>query len=148
MKAPAAQGRTGEGAHLVLFDGVCGLCDRLVQFLLRHDRRAVFVFAPLQSEVGTRMVARWGGSPEALTTFYVLANWRTAEPRPLAKSDAALFVARELGWPWKALCAARIFPKVLRDAVYDLVARTRYRVFGRLAQCLIPRAEHRSRFVE
>jgi predicted DCC family thiol-disulfide oxidoreductase YuxK len=164
MPATAAQAPSGpEGAHLVLFDGVCGLCDRLVQFLLRHDRRAVFVFAPLQSEVGQRMVAAHAGwtrhltgdqeSARAervrpLTTFYVIANWRTSEPRALRKSDAALFVARELGWPWKALCAARIVPKVLRDAVYDIVARTRYRVFGRVDQCLIPRAEHRSRFVE
>jgi predicted DCC family thiol-disulfide oxidoreductase YuxK len=66
----------------------------------------------------------------------------------LARSDAALFIAREVGWPWKAFVAARVLPKVFRDAAYDLVAKTRYRVFGRLDQCLVPRPEVRSRFVE
>ena len=136
------------GAHLVLYDGVCGLCSRLVQFLLEHDRRAVFTFAPLQGPTGRSVVARFGGNPDDLTTFYICANFRTPGARVVSKSDAALFVARELGWPWRALTAARVVPKVLRDALYDVVARTRYRVFGRYEQCLAPRPEFRSRFVE
>ena len=144
VQAPSSAG----GAHLVLYDGVCGLCDRLVQFLLEHDRRAVFSFAALQGPTAKSVVARFGGNPDDLTTFYVCANFRTPNARFLAKSDAALFVARELGWPWKALTAARVVPKVLRDALYDVVARTRYRVFGRYEQCLAPRPEFRSRFVE
>ena len=89
-----------------------------------------------------------GAIRTSLTTFYVCANFRTGDARVLARSDAALFVARELGWPWRALTAARVVPKVLRDALYDIVARTRYRVFGRYEQCLAPRPEFRSRFVE
>jgi predicted DCC family thiol-disulfide oxidoreductase YuxK len=136
------------GAHLLLYDGVCGLCSRVLQFVLQHDRRGVFNFAPLQGEIGRSMVSRWGGNPDELTTFYVCVDYRTASPRVLARSDAALFIAQEIGWPWKTFVVARALPKVLRDAAYDLVAKTRYRLFGRLDRCLVPRPEVRSRFVE
>jgi len=149
MTVSSAQARSGsQGAHLVLYDGVCGLCSRLLQFLLTHDHRAVFNFASLQSATGKATVARWGGDPEELSSFYVVADFRTAAARFFTKSDAALFVAGELGWPWKIMRAAGILPKVLRDALYDVVARTRYRVFGRYEQCLLPRPEFRSRFVD
>ena len=137
-----------EGAHLVLYDGVCGLCNRLLQFLLQHDHRAVFVFASLQSATGQATVARYGGNPEELSSFYVVANFRTSDARVFTRSDAALFVASQLGWPWKAVGVARVVPRVLRNALYDVIARTRYRVFGRYDQCLVPRPEIRSRFVE
>jgi predicted DCC family thiol-disulfide oxidoreductase YuxK len=136
------------GAHLLLYDGVCGLCSRVLQYVLQHDRRGVFNFAPLQGEIGRSMVSRWGGNPDELTTFYVCVDYRTASPRVLARSDAALFIAREIGWPWKGFAAARVLPKLLRDGAYDFVAKTRYRLFGRLDRCLVPRPEVRSRFVE
>ena len=137
-----------QGAHLLLYDGVCGLCNGLVQFLLKHDQRAVFSFAPLQSATGKAMVARWGGNPEELSTFYVVADFRTADARAVTKSEAALFVARELGWPWKLARAAGVLPRPFRDRLYDLVARNRYRVFGRYEQCLIPAEDSRRRFIE
>ena len=136
------------GQHLVLYDGVCGLCNRLLQFLLRHDHRAVFNFASLQSATGKAIVARWGGNPDELTSFYVLADFRTPEARIFMRSDAALFVAGQLGWPWKVMRVAGILPRALLNRLYDVVARTRYRVFGRFEQCPIPRPEFRSRFVE
>jgi predicted DCC family thiol-disulfide oxidoreductase YuxK len=148
MAEKAAQGPSGAGGHLVLYDGVCGLCSRLLQFLLAHDRRGIFSFAPLQGPTGRSLVSRWGGNPDELTTLYVCANYRTREARVLARSDAALFLAGELGWPWRALIAARILPRIVRDAVYDLVARSRYRFFGRYDQCLLPSPEFRSRFVD
>jgi predicted DCC family thiol-disulfide oxidoreductase YuxK len=137
-----------QGAHLVLYDGVCGLCSRVVQFLLRHDHRAVFNFASLQSATGKAIVARSGGNPEELTSFYVLADFRTPEARVFIRSAAALFVVGELGWPWKLMRVAGLLPTVLLDRMYDVVARTRYRVFGRHEQCLMPRPEFRSRFVD
>ena len=82
--------------------GICGLCSRLLQFLLRHDRRHVFSFASLQSPVGQSMVERNGGNPGELTSFYVIADYQTASSRVFTRSDAALFVAGALGWPWKA----------------------------------------------
>jgi predicted DCC family thiol-disulfide oxidoreductase YuxK len=149
VAAPPRQTSTpGSGAHLVLYDGVCRLCNRLLQFLLKHDRRAVFSFAPLQSAAGKATVARWGGDAEALSTFYVVADFGTPSARVLTRSDAALFVAGELGWPWKAARIARWLPIALRDRLYDVIARTRYSVFGRYAQCPVPDAESRHRFVE
>ena len=137
-----------QGAHLVLYDGVCGLCNRLVLFLLKNDQRAVFSFASLQSATGKALVARWGGDPEDLTSFYVVTDFRTPEARIVTKSAATLFVARELRWPWKLARVAGILPAALRDRLYDVVARSRYRVFGRYEQCLIPSEESRSRFIE
>ena len=144
MQAPGDAG----GAHLVLYDGVCGLCNRLLQFLLVHDHRAVFSFAALQSPIGQTMVERFGGNPRDLNSFYVLANYRTPHIEPFMKSRAAIFVARELGWPWKTLCAAGLLPTMALDSIYDLIARNRYRVFGRSETCLAPAPHVRNRFVE
>lgn len=137
-----------ENAHLVLYDGVCGLCGRLLQFLLRHDHRRAFSFASLQSALGQSIVARSGRNPAELTSFFVLANYQTRTGRVFTKSDAALFVAAELGWPWKAAVLMRVVPKGIRDLAYDVVARSRYRVFGRYDRCLVPRPEFRSRFID
>jgi len=136
------------GAHLVLYDGVCGLCNRLLQFLLRHDRRRVFRFASLQSVVGRSIVARSGGDPAELTSFYVVANYQTAASRVFTRSDAALFVAGALGWPWRVGQLIRFVPHPVRDRAYDVVARSRYRVFGRYDRCLVPSPEFRSRFID
>jgi predicted DCC family thiol-disulfide oxidoreductase YuxK len=135
-----------EGRHLLLYDGVCGLCDRLVQFVLAHDRTRAFHFASLQSEAARTALAPQGVDAATLTTFYVVANYRTA-PRLLAKGEAALFVAGVLGWPWKAIAALRLLPAAVLNGVYDLVARYRYRLFGQYDQCLLPRVEYRNRFI-
>jgi predicted DCC family thiol-disulfide oxidoreductase YuxK len=148
MTGSPAQAPAAEGAHLVLYDGVCGLCSRLIQFVLTHDRRAVFSFASLQSATGRAMAERSGGDPDELTSFYVVADYRTSHARRLARSRAALFVAGELGWPWKGALVMRVLPVASLDWVYDVVARSRYRVFGRHEQCPTPRPEFRSRFVE
>jgi len=132
----------------VLYDGVCGLCSRLLQFLLEHDDAAVFTFASLQSPVGRAMVERFGGDPNELTTFRVVANHRGNQPQMFSRSSAALFVAGQLGWPWKAAVVAGVLPTVMLDHVYNVVARNRYRMFGRFEQCLTPRPEFRGRFVE
>jgi predicted DCC family thiol-disulfide oxidoreductase YuxK len=137
-----------EDAHLVLYDGVCGFCSRLVQFLLTHDRRGLFTFAPLQSATGRAVIQRFGGDPGELTSFYVLANYRMVHARLFGRSAAALFVAGELGWPWKAAAVLRVLPAATLDHVYDAIARNRYRVFGRHEQCVMPRPEFRGRFVE
>jgi predicted DCC family thiol-disulfide oxidoreductase YuxK len=137
-----------DGAHLVLYDGVCGLCNRLLQFLLAHDRRAVFAFASLQSAIGRSTVERFGGDPDELTSFYVVANFRTDRARLLSRGRAALFVAAMLGWPWKAAGLLRVVPPALLNRLYDVVARYRYRVFGRFDQCLMPRPEYRCRFID
>jgi predicted DCC family thiol-disulfide oxidoreductase YuxK len=138
----------GSGDHLVLYDGVCGLCNRLTRFILANDRRRVFDFASLQSEVGRAYAKRFGGDPDNLTSFYVIANYRQATARLRARSRAALFVARALGWPWKAASALTVLPTGVLDPLYKLVARHRYEVFGQTEQCMIPKPEYRSRFID
>jgi predicted DCC family thiol-disulfide oxidoreductase YuxK len=137
-----------KGAHLVLYDGVCGLCSRLLYFLLERDRRGVFMFASLQSAVGTEIVTRFGGNPRELTSFCVVTDYRTTRAQLFSRSRAALFVAGELGWPWKAALILRVLPTAILDFAYDVVARNRYRVFGRYERCLTPRPEVRRRFIE
>ena len=149
MTDSCAQGPPhAEAVHLVLYDGVCGLCSSLLHFLLTHDRRRVFAFASLQSRTGRAVVERLGGDPADLTSFYVLANYRTDRGRTLARSKAALFVASQLGWPWKATVIAGVLPSAVLDRAYNVIARNRYRVFGRFEQCLAPRPEFRGRFIE
>ena len=94
------------------------------------------------------MVARWDGAPEDLSSFYVVADFQTEKACALTRSDAVLFVVRELGWPWNLALAAGALPKPLRNRMYDAIARNRYRFFGRYEQCVIPTEESRSRFVE
>jgi len=146
--SPAQVPRAEDGVHLVLFDGVCGLCSRLVPFLLEHDHNRVFSFAALQSTAGRKVVERSGGDPDALTSFYVLANYRTGHAQMFSRSGAVLFVAGQLGWPWQIAVLGRILPVTIRDWLYDVVARNRYRMFGRDEQCLTPRPEFRGRFIE
>src|SRR4051794_40434853 len=100
MAHPEAQHRSVVvGAHLVLYDGMCRLCSRLLQFLLRHDQDHVFRFASLQSPFGRSTVERNGGDPGELTSFYVIADYQTESSRVFTRSDGALFVAGALGWP-------------------------------------------------
>jgi predicted DCC family thiol-disulfide oxidoreductase YuxK len=147
VQSGAQQPSDAQQIHLVLYDGVCGLCNRLLQFLLRHDHRRVFSFASLQSDIGQSIVVRSGRNPGELTSFYVVADYRTAASRVFTRSNAALFVAAELGWPWKAAQWMRVLPEGIRDRAYDVVARSRYRLFGRYDRCPIPSPEFRSRFI-
>ena len=146
--SPQAQIHAGHGIHLVLFDGVCGLCDHLVQFTLQRDHRAVFDFATLQTATGQAILQSRGQDPDDLTTFLVVANYQTADRRVLAKSDAALFLLGELGWPWKVARLFQRLPHVLGDPVYDVIARNRYRIFGKREQCRLPDASIRQRFID
>jgi predicted DCC family thiol-disulfide oxidoreductase YuxK len=147
MADSEAQAPSGiEGRHLLLYDGVCALCSRLVQFVLVHDHRRVFHFASLQSPTGRAAV---GSSASAeLTTFYVIADYQTPMARQCSRSRAALFVIGALGWPWKVAGVLGVLPTALLDRLYDLVARHRYRVFGYHDHCLPQRPEYKSRFID
>ena len=132
-----------ETAHpLVLFDGVCNLCAGVVRFVIERDREARFRFAPLQSELGRALQREHGIDPDALATF-VLIDAEGAATR----STAVLRILRGLGAPWRWLYPLRFVPWPLRDALYGVVARNRYRWFGRRDDCLVPTAELRSRFL-
>jgi predicted DCC family thiol-disulfide oxidoreductase YuxK len=144
-----AQGsRTGSGPHLLLYDGVCGLCHGLVQSVLERDRSGVFHFASLQSPAATEQLARFGDSPSDLDTFVVIVNYRGEPSAQLTKARAALFVLTAVGWPWRAAALLRVLPTALLDRTYDVISRNRYRVFGRRDRCLVPRPEYQCRFLD
>jgi predicted DCC family thiol-disulfide oxidoreductase YuxK len=130
--------------HVVFFDGVCGLCNRTVHFLVRRDRRDRLRFAPLQGPTAQRVLPPLGGRPEDLQTIYVV----TRDGRLLQRSRAVLFAAAALGGGWRLLSVLRIIPAPLLDLAYRLVARVRYRVFGQLEACPIPSAADRARFLD
>jgi predicted DCC family thiol-disulfide oxidoreductase YuxK len=127
---------------VLLFDGVCNLCNGAVQWVLRHDRRGEFRFAALQSETGQALLRQFGRSSTDFDTVVLIDG-----DRIYTHSGAALEVARRLGGIWGVLAALRIVPRPWRDAVYNWVARHRYRWFGRQEACLLPRPEWRERFL-
>ncbi len=127
---------------IILFDGVCNLCSGSVQFILRRDREGRFRFASLQSDAGRRLQAEHGLDPEALDSIVLIADGRTYK-----ESDAALGIARRLGGPWKLLTVFRLVPRPLRDWAYRLIARNRYRWFGKTESCWLPTPELRGRFL-
>lgn len=130
------------GAHILFYDGVCGLCNRLVRFILARDRRRRFQFAPLQSALAAETLARFGRDPRDLDTVYLLADGEL-----LNKSRAILGVLRTLGGPWSLAAVLGWLPTALLDWLYVRVARNRYRLFGRYESCRLPSAEERSRFL-
>jgi predicted DCC family thiol-disulfide oxidoreductase YuxK len=149
-------------ASVVFYDGVCGLCNRLVRFLLRRDRRGRLLFAPLQGGLARSVLTRHGHDPSDLNTVYVIAD-RRAPGRPrrpdsarwggservLSKSRAVLHALGTLGPGWRVLArVGSLVPVGLADALYDAVATRRYRTFGKLESCPIPPPEWRGRFIE
>ncbi len=134
---------------IVLYDGVCALCNRFVQFVLRRDHNAVFRFASLQSAFAAPILTRHGASPTDLDTVYVVVNHELPDEYVLSRSEAILFVLRDLAGPWRALASLlQLMPKSLRDAVYNAVARRRYRIFGRYEVCMLPPDQDRGRFLD
>ena len=137
---------TSGGAPVLLYDGVCGFCNKTVQMILDHDRRGSLRFAALQSDYAQRIVAR---HPELRgVDSVVFVEAAPGGERVYARSDAALKVASYLGGFWKVFLAARIVPRRLRDYLYDLFARNRYRLFGKYDTCMLPPPEVRARFLD
>jgi len=142
----APGGRRGQ--HLILYDGVCGLCTRLSRFVLPRDERGVFDFASLQSATGRATLQRIGKDAELLSTFYVVTDYRSQSAALLAKGQAALFVIESLkiGGAWRRML--QILPQSLLDLGYELVARNRYRLFGRTDSCFLPSEKFKDRFID
>lgn len=124
---------------LLLYDGDCGLCHRVVRFVLRYERASIIQFAALQSPMGCAWATRTG---TALGTMLFIEDGTA-----LARSDAALAIARYLRAPWRWGTALRVVPRPIRDAAYNTVARHRLRWFG-AAHCQLPAPEQRARFLE
>ena len=136
-----------ERAVLVLYDGVCALCNGIVKFLLARDPDDRFRFLALQSELGRAIVRGRGGDPDELSTLYVITAPGRPGERVLARGRAGIRAMTVAGGPWLLLHALRILPTFLLDFGYRLIARRRYRIAGRLDACPVPPPEHRHKFL-
>ena len=136
---------------ILLFDGVCNLCNGITQFVIRHDPRpGKFRFAALQSEAGQRLLREHGLPTDDLDSFVMIDGGGSAAgkpSRPYLRSTAALRALRTLGFPWSLMYVFIIVPRPIRDAAYRWIARHRYRWFGKRDRCMMPTPEIQSRFL-
>lgn len=128
---------------ILLFDGVCNLCNGAVQFLIQRDPKGIFRFASLQSDAAQGLLSQFPQAPTDISTIILVEDGRM-----YTKSDAALRAARYLSGAWPALYGFIIVPRPIRNAVYDWIARNRYRWFGKKDQCMIPTPGLKERFLD
>jgi predicted DCC family thiol-disulfide oxidoreductase YuxK len=127
---------------VILFDGVCNFCNSAINFVLKHDKKGIFRFAPLQSETGQKLLQQHNLSTKDFDSFVLIDGGKAYK-----KSLASLRVMSKLPWYWKEVQLFRIIPTIFRDAIYDFIAKRRYKWFGKKDQCMIPTPEIRSRFL-
>jgi predicted DCC family thiol-disulfide oxidoreductase YuxK len=127
---------------IIVFDALCVLCSANAQFVLKHDRAGRFRLASQQSAVGADLYRRAGIDPSNPETMIVIIGRRV-----LRDSDAVIAILKGLGWPWRAGAALGIVPRAVRDPIYRLVARNRYRLFGRRETCWLPDPAQRGRLL-
>ncbi|ANF98712.1 thiol-disulfide oxidoreductase DCC [Paenibacillus bovis] len=133
-----------QGEHpIVLVDGVCHFCQGATKFIIKRDPKGIFHFASIQSEVGQKLMQKGGLRTDTMDTFVLIEKGQF-----YTRSTAALRIARRLRYAWPLLYAFIVVPKVLRNSVYNLIARNRYRWFGKSDQCMLPTPEIRERFIE
>ena len=129
---------------VILFDGVCNLCNSWVQYVIKHDTKQQFVFASLQSDIGQKLLRHTGIDKlniDSLVYYHPGVEYQY-------KSGAALQILKDLGGMASLIYGFIVLPKFMRDPIYDYVARNRYEWYGRQAQCYIPTPELKSRFLE
>ena len=134
---------------IVLYDGVCGLCNRLVRFILKRDRKDRFRFAALQRTFARAILERHGLDPEALDTFHIVFDYGASTELVLARDEGVAAVLDELGGVWRLwgnlFC---IFPSGIRKWQYNLIARNRYGIFGKYQACPLPDPKVRHKFLD
>ncbi len=128
---------------ILLFDGVCNFCDNYVQFLIKHDKKGTYRFAPIQSPIGQRLLQQNNFPTDKISTVVLLEGGKL-----YTKSTVGLRIFKELGGLWSLLYPFILIPKPIRDIVYDFLAKNRYKWFGEKEACMIPPPEVRSRFLE
>lgn len=126
---------------IVLFDGECNFCDRSVQFIIKRDKEAVFKFTSLQSDVGQEITRKYQ-VPGHIDSIILVRD-----DKYYVKSAAALQISKHLSGGWKLLFIFSIVPKPIRDYFYDILAKNRYKWFGKNDRCMIPSPEIRNRFL-
>ncbi len=127
---------------IIIFDAQCVLCSANAQFVLKHDTAGHFRLASVQGQVGAALCRRFGIDPAEPETMLLVEGDRVRRD-----SDAVLAIAAALGWPWRAMAVFRLVPRLLRDPVYRLVARNRYRLFGRRETCWAPQGDQAERIL-
>ncbi|MDZ4716219.1 MAG: DCC1-like thiol-disulfide oxidoreductase family protein [Cytophagales bacterium] len=127
---------------IILFDGVCNLCNGFVRFVLPRDRKEAFLFGSLQSVRVREMLRNYSYSSDSLSTVVLLE-----QNQLYTRSTAVLRIARKLGGGWPLFYGFIIIPRFLRDGLYDLLARNRYRLFGQREICMVPTPEWKARFI-
>jgi predicted DCC family thiol-disulfide oxidoreductase YuxK len=131
-----------ENKSIILFDGVCNLCNTLVNFIIKHDKKAYFKFASLQSDAAKEILLQYNSKKINLDSIILIENNAVYE-----KSTAALKISKNLTGGFKLLYALIIIPKFIRDWVYYFIAENRYKWFGKKESCMIPSPEIKSRFL-
>jgi predicted DCC family thiol-disulfide oxidoreductase YuxK len=127
---------------IILFDGVCNYCNAMVNFLIRRDKKKIFRFAALQSEAAQKILGQYHLPQNNFDSFILVENDKIYK-----RSDAALRLYNKLPWYWKWTQLFWIFPKFIRDGVYNVIARNRYKWFGKKDQCMVPTPEVKERFL-
>jgi predicted DCC family thiol-disulfide oxidoreductase YuxK len=130
------------GKGIVLFDGVCHLCDGAVRFILKREIAAELKFAPLQSDSGKSLLQKYGYTSNYLDGLILIENNRAHD-----RSSACLRIAGKLSFPWNLLFPLLLIPKPLRDFIYGIIASVRYRWFGKKESCSLPHGEDKTRFL-
>jgi len=134
---------------VILYDGVCGFCSRIVRFILRHDSRDRFRFASLQSEFAFQILRRHGRDPERPETMYLVLDYSYPTERLLTRSEAGTQLWSSLDKPWSAFGALlHVLPRWLADWGYNLVAQHRHRIFGKYESCPLPESQYRYKFLD
>lgn len=131
-----------EKRPILLFDGVCNYCNRLVNFAIRNDKKAKLRFAPLQSGTGSQLIEQYNIDPSADTIVFIVNG------KAYTYAKAAVRVCKYLDWPAKALYAFIIVPAFISQPFYKWIARNRYKWFGKKETCMIPTPEVRARFLD
>lgn len=127
---------------IILFDGVCNFCNNSINFVMDRDTKGVFKFASLQSDIGQELLKQKGLKTSDFDSIVLFKNGTVYQ-----KSDAALEIARELNGLWSWLYIFKIVPRFIRDFFYNIIARNRYRWFGKTEACRLPTPELRARFL-
>lgn len=127
---------------IILFDGICNFCNNSVQFIIKRDPHAYFKFASLQSDIGKRLLKEYGLHDDIDSFVLIEKN------RCYLKSSAAIHVCKHLKGMWKLLYMFRFIPPPIRNIAYDIIARNRYKWFGKKESCMLPSKEERERFLQ
>ena len=128
---------------VILFDGVCNLCNGFVQFIIKHDKKNKFMFGSLQSDAAKQLLEPFQFPVDELKTIILLENNKI-----YMRSRAVLRIASQLHGAWKLTAVFYIFPSFISDAVYNLIAKYRYKLFGKKDSCMIPTPELKSKFID